>query len=102
MAAWRAHYAPKDFAIGLVKLIIMRAKVIWQRGTGAMMTKQHFIRAAEIVKSVHEHNTPTQNAIAAIVAEKFYNLFKEYNPRFDQQRFLVACGLVDVPPKVKR
>ena len=102
MAAWRAHYAPKDFAIGLVKLIIMRAKVIWQRGTGAMMTKQHFIRAAEIVKSVHEHNTPTQNAIAAIVAEKFCNLFKEYNPRFDQQRFLVACGLVDAPPKVKR
>src|ERR1035437_6304360 len=40
---------------------------------------------------------------AVQTAEAFLQLFKEYNPRFDQQRFLVACGLVDAPPvKTKR
>ena len=60
------------------------------------MTKQHFIRAAEIVYANGHSMT------ARAQAEGFITLFQEYNPRFDEQRFLVACGLVEKAPKVKR
>ena len=85
------------------------------------MTKKHFERAAEIVKAILEGHWTTElpnwapsyclqgNAHdiydptrAVQTAEAFLLLFKEYNPRFDQQRFLVACGLVNTPVKVKR
>jgi hypothetical protein len=78
------------------------------------MTKQHFIRAAEIVKSIRDgHWTDEPPAWAdnlvlmshsytraVQTAEAFLFLFKEYNPRFDEQRFLVACGLVEKPVKL--
>ena len=81
-----------------------------------MVTKKVFIRAAEIVKSIrdgHWTNEPPAWADNLVImshsytravqtAEAFLMLFKEYNPRFDEQRFLVACGLVNAPPKVKR
>jgi hypothetical protein len=34
-----------------------------------------------------------------LVASKFIELFRASNDRFDEQRFLVACGLVDAPAK---
>lgn len=85
------------------------------------MTKKHFERAAEMVKSIRDGNwtneppswadgdrayTPRHNDLAyrraVQTAEAFLQLFNEYNPRFDEQRFLVACGLVEAPVKVKR
>ena len=60
------------------------------------MTKQHFIRAAEIVYANGHSMT------ARAQAEGFIMLFKEYNPRFDEQRFLHACGLVEQPAKKGR
>jgi len=87
----------------------------------ANISKQHFIRAAEIVKSILEGhwdnsspdwaerwdyndgaNTITPRGRAVQTAEAFLLLFKEYNPRFDEQRFLQACGLVEVPPKKQK
>ena len=80
------------------------------------MTKQHFIRAAEMVKGILEgywtSNLPvwahadqnnahdTYDRTRAVqTAEAFLMLFKEYNPRFDEQRFLQAAGLVEQPAK---
>jgi hypothetical protein len=93
------------------------------------MTKQHFIRAAEIVKSIRDGNwtneppswsdsdryslsihddchAPYDVAVsytrAVQTAEAFLLFFKEYNPRFDERRFLSACGLVEQPAKKGR
>lgn len=84
------------------------------------MTKQHFIRAAEIVRAINDgdwtHEAPDWANFndyypAAIMehytravqtAEVFIMLFSEHNPRFDYQRFLVACGLAVAPAKVKK
>lgn len=63
------------------------------------MTKRHFIRAADIVDNLRKYNTPCD---ASVVATAFIELFSAYNDRFDTQRFLVACGLVEPAPKVKR
>jgi hypothetical protein len=62
---------------------------------GIPLTKKHFIRAAEIVRSLRPESAP-------IVANSFVRLFEEFNPRFDHQRFLIACGLIDAPVKPKR
>jgi hypothetical protein len=37
---------------------------------------------------------------ACLTAEAFIIFFQAFNPAFDQQRFLVACGLVE--PTAKR
>jgi len=84
------------------------------------MTKQHFIRAAEIVNCIRQGNwtddlpswarplTYTEghehHCLRAIqTAEMLIAFFSAANPRFDTRRFLVACGLVDTPPaKVKQ
>lgn len=51
-----------------------------------MMTKKHYIKAAEIVKHV-----PGEYRL--IVAEAFVTLFLGDNPRFNKNRFMEACGL---------
>lgn len=38
---------------------------------------------------------------AVQTAEAFCILFANANPRFDTNRFLIACGLVDAPVKAK-
>ncbi len=83
------------------------------------MTKMHFTRAAEMVKAIVDghwtndlpsfaHNTvvgPIEtisddcgnlnvNYVRAVwTAEAFIILFRGYNPRFNEQKFLKACGL---------
>src|SRR3990167_1278540 len=93
-----------------------------------MITKQHFIRAAEIVAAIRagewtdelpawapvlpwsgnssieiitdEHGNLNVSHIRAVwTAEAFIHLFREWNPRFNQHRFLVGCGLVEKPAK---
>jgi len=62
------------------------------------MTKRHFIRAAEIVRSMH-YQLPGENSRtrAEVVASAFIKLFRAYNDRFDTDRFLNACGLQEKP-----
>ena len=76
-----------------------------------MITKQSFIRAASIVSNIRQgqwsfpETTICQDEyvdVATVVAEAFATLFRDDNPRFDQQRFLIACGLMDTPAKGKR
>jgi hypothetical protein len=52
------------------------------------LTKKHFIRAAEIVRAMVDAKNPH----AGYVASAFEYLFSEYNPRFNRQCFLIACG----------
>lgn len=74
------------------------------------MTKQHFIAAADQVNSIRDgcwSNEPPKWALpspasfytssferAVWTAEAYILLFKQFNPRFDADRFLRACGLV--------
>ena len=81
-------------------------------GKEKVISKMHFIRAAEIVKSIRVGDWTmeppswiteqpegfeyvTRYVRAVQTAEAFLLLFKEYNPRFDEQRFLIACGLIE-------
>ena len=63
------------------------------------MTKKHFIRAAELVKSRVDAGHIDG---PAVIADAFVELFSAYNDRFDRDRFLVACGLQEPAPKQKR
>lgn len=56
------------------------------------MTKKHFEAAAKIIA---EHPDFSRG----VVAEAFATFFQADNPRFDKQRFLVACDLAVAPPK---
>jgi len=78
------------------------------------MTKMHFQHAAGMVKAILQgewtrdfpvwvciervgrtNHLEDEYEQACIVAEAFILLFRAFNPRFDKQRFLVACGLVE-------
>ena len=88
------------------------------------VTKQHVIRAAEMVRAIrdkHWTNDPpdwmpkrrrdwwildvfqdhgcAEYTRAVATAEAFIILFREFNPRFNQERFLVACGLAEPTKK---
>jgi hypothetical protein len=91
------------------------------------MTKKHFIDAAAIVRNILDGswtNDPPAWAYpdrmldafdvemgglvpkcrytrAVYTAEAFVTLFTQHNPRFDTQRFLIACGLAEKPAKGK-
>tara|TARA_R100001244_G_C5072754_1_gene111803 strand:+ start:73 stop:255 length:183 start_codon:yes stop_codon:yes gene_type:complete len=50
-----------------------------------MMTRQHYIKVAEIInKFPHARET---------LAQEFSEMFTEDNPRFDEARFYIACGV---------
>jgi len=68
----------------------------------------HFERAAELVQSITTPkflgqnvelstetlgNLPARDIKASWIAEAFISLFREYNPRFNEKKFLIACGL---------
>lgn len=83
------------------------------------MTKMHFTRAAEMVKAIVDGDWTMElpnwsdpsigyrvevwtecagnvsaNYVRAVwTAEAFILLFREYNPRFNESKFLKACGL---------
>lgn len=84
------------------------------------MTKKHFIVMAKIVRNILEGNwtnnppswasnvlqqmeqTEEDNRLRAVqTAEAFIFLSRNENPRFDQNRFLVACGLAEKPVKAR-
>lgn len=87
------------------------------------MSKKHFVVAAGIVRAILDghwtDDTPTWANPRALsiafvagddsgytravqTAEAFIKLFHEFNPLFDETRFLVACGLVDTPAKTRK
>lgn len=52
------------------------------------MSKKHFTVAAEMVKHLA---APREHRI--LVASQFARLFRQFNPDFDESRFLEACHL---------
>ena len=78
------------------------------------MTRQHFQAMAEIVKAINEgewsEDLPpwakeTQRAegdLAVSVAEAFIILSRRFNPLFNQDIFLQACGLKAQPAKRRK
>ena len=57
-----------------------------------MITKKYFEQAAAIIAECPDFSR-------TVVAEAFIRLFQADNPRFDRERFLVACDLIVAPPK---
>ena len=49
-----------------------------------MMTRQHYIKVAKIVKEA---------TTRAKFAEELAEMFTADNPRFDRERFYIACGV---------
>ena len=49
------------------------------------MTRQHYEKVAKIIKKFP--------SLEAILAKEFSELFTEDNPRFDEDRFYIACGV---------
>ena len=82
------------------------------------MTKQHFQAMADIVKAIRDgkwtDDSPswanprlTGSPIpcywrAVQTAEAFILIAERFNPLFNRDRFLVACGLVAAPVKVRK
>jgi hypothetical protein len=90
------------------------------------MQKRHFEHMATIVKAildnawsddwpswaVQDSNGNRQQGFVApgidsytravLTAEAFIVFACEWDPRFDEQRFLQACGLVEKPSKIRR
>ena len=69
-----------------------------------MMTKQNFETAARIVRDIVDgpfypkapksaKETRTSKLEAKAVCTAFVLLFRDDNPRFDQERFIKACGV---------
>jgi len=55
-----------------------------------MMTRKHYRNVAEIIKAFPHGST---EASQAKLAQEFAEMFGEDNPRFDRERFYIACGL---------
>jgi len=51
------------------------------------MTKKHFNRAVQIVSGIQDK---AQRDFAAVM---FASLFREFNPRFNSEKFMDACGI---------
>ena len=56
------------------------------------MTKQHFEFVASLINAAHNGTDPVHIATMAAAA------FAKDNPRFDEARFLAACGTHLPPP----
>ena len=49
------------------------------------MSKKHFEAAAALVRRYHDR------VLAEVLMDVFVELFREFNPRFDTERFRAAC-----------
>lgn len=64
-----------------------------------MLTKKHFKAVAEVIKSqIMQYYIQERHACANGVESIAYHLadyFATQNPRFDRERFMKACGLIN-------
>ena len=58
------------------------------------MTRKHFQMVADGVKTIEDPK------VRAEVAAHFAGIFKDENPRFCEERFTAACGVVEEAPFV--
>ena len=57
-----------------------------------MMTRKDYVVTAQIIK---DHTDVVEDIILHSIAKDFANYFAKDNPRFDEDRFMVASGLAD-------
>lgn len=53
------------------------------------MTKKHFVAAANIVSEIRDRDERT------VVARNFADFFVQFNDRFNRDKFLEACNVID-------
>lgn len=56
-----------------------------------MFTRAHYAKVAAVIREVSQHRSP---AAALMVAEAFRDMFAQDNPRFNAEKFMRACGVV--------
>ncbi len=65
----------------------------------AALTRMHFKAAANIIKGDMDVDGAStwldkdRVEAARFAARAFSDLFRQFNPQFDEHRFMVACGL---------
>ena len=57
------------------------------------MTKKHFIKIAAAMEKIYESGDFDERAGIRRAIYALSEVFKEENPRFDEQRFEDACGI---------
>ena len=57
------------------------------------MTRQHFIAIAEVIRVRRNNSSPRERTAIGMLAIDLAETFAEINPRFDEDRFLDACGV---------
>lgn len=58
------------------------------------MTKKHFIEIAKSIKIAYEHvHTADEKNAITYTTQLLCNDFARFNPLFDEDRFLTACGI---------
>lgn len=57
------------------------------------MTRKDYVAIAAAIKPL-THHSHTDRAIVEVVAINIAKALERDNPRFDYNRFLVACGVV--------
>jgi len=61
-----------------------------------MLTKQHHKAIAEIIKEEIDHwekNAPRVQIALTEVSHNLADYFEKDNPRFDYNKFMIACGI---------
>jgi|WetSurMetagenome_2_1015567.scaffolds.fasta_scaffold238929_1 hypothetical protein len=63
-------------------------------------TKQVYEQVAYILsQATFRHEDPAENKVVQHIASLFVMYFRGDNSRFDEDRFLKACGFMVEPPK---
>lgn len=65
------------------------------------MTRKDYQLIAEVLSNLNDdfNNGGSDEVSLALVAGNIANALQLENPRFDRNRFLVACGVVEAPMK---
>ena len=77
----------------LTKDGIDTTQAYFNKATQSMLTKKHFIKAAEYVAKIPEGKLKRE------LSKCLASVFCADNPNFDHWRFFIACGLIKKPNK---
>jgi len=58
-----------------------------------MFTKQHYEQVAQVIKNTRDKYAGLAPIIQDELAIKLADVFEKDNPRFDRDRFYLACGV---------
>jgi len=58
-----------------------------------MMTRKDYVATSEILS---DYSDVVDDVVLYAIAKDFANYFASDNPRFDEKRFFIACGLKEM------